>query len=89
MLVESREEFNSVLNVSGDDEIAIKELAELLARKIGYKGKILFDSTKPEGVLRKRLNDGAMRGMGWQPQITMEMGIDKYLRSRLGNRSHD
>ena len=89
MLVESHEEFQSVLNVSGEEEISIKELAELLARKIGYKGKILFDSTKPEGVLRKRLNDGAIRGMGWQPQITMELGIDNYLRSRLEKRNHN
>jgi len=78
-----------VLNVSGEEEITIKELAELLAKKIGFKGKILFDPTKPEGVLRKRLNDGAIRGMGWEPQITMEMGIDKYLQSRVETRSHD
>jgi GDP-L-fucose synthase len=89
MLVESREKFNSVLNVSGEEEITIQELAELLAKKIGFKGKILFDPTKPEGVLRKRLNDGAIRGMGWEPQITMEMGIDKYLQSRVETRSHD
>ena len=89
MLVESREEFDSVLNVSGEEEMTIKELAKVLARKIGFKGKIIFDLTKPEGVLRKRLNDSVIRGMGWQPQITMEMGIDKYLRSRLETRSHD
>ena len=89
MLVESREEFDSVFNVSGEEEMTIKELAKVLARKIGFKGKIIFDLTKPEGVLRKRLNDGAIRGMGWQPQITMEMGIDKYLRSRVETRSHD
>ena len=89
MLVESREEFDSVLNVSGEEEMTIKELAKVLARKIGFEGKIIFDSTKPEGVLRKRLNDSVIRGMGWQPQITMEMGIDKYLRSRVETRSHD
>jgi GDP-L-fucose synthase len=89
MLVESRDEFHSVLNVSSEEEITIKELAELLARKVGFEGKILFDSERPEGVLRKRLNDGAIRGTGWQPQITMEMGIDKYLRSRLDSKGHD
>lgn len=48
-----------------------------------FTGHLVFDSIAPEGVLRKKLNDSVIRQIGWQPQITIENGIDKYLQSRL------
>ena len=45
-----------IYNVGSDVEISIRELATLIAEKVGYEGKIVFDSSKPDGAARKRLN---------------------------------
>ena len=70
-------------NYSGDEtvnagtgkEITIKELAELVAKIVGYKGKIVWDTTKPNGTPRKLLDVSKSKAMGWSYKIELVDGI--------------
>ncbi len=71
------EKYNDELhvNVGYGDDVTIRELAELVQRVIGYKGKIVWDTTKPDGTPRKLLDVSRLFDMGWRPQVNLETGI--------------
>ena len=69
------------LNVGSDFEISIKDLALLIAKTIGYKGKIVWDETKPDGTPRKKLDTTLISNIGWNPKTNLETGIKKTLDS--------
>jgi GDP-L-fucose synthase len=64
------------INVGSENEISIRELAELIAQKVGYCGRTRFDSSKPDGMPRKCLDSSRMRGLGFTPAITMAQGLE-------------
>lgn len=68
------------LNVGTGQELSIKMLAELIAKKSGFEGEIKWDSTKPDGTPRKVLDVSRITAMGWQPTITLEQGIESTLK---------
>ena len=55
--------------------MSINELASTIARVVDYKGRILFDDTKPDGTKRKLLNNKRISSLGWRPKITLEDGL--------------
>ena len=63
------------INCGAGSEISIRELAELVARVVGYAGKIVFDSTKPDGTPRKLMDSSRMAALGWRPEIPLADGI--------------
>ena len=65
-----------MINIGHGKDISIHELAELIKKITGYKGKILWDSTKPDGTLRKTLDVSKMTGLGWQPKTSLKRGIE-------------
>mgnify|MGYP001242754539 CR=1 FL=1 len=65
----------SYLNVGTGNDITISELARLIAQIIGFKGKILWDNSKPDGTPRKQLDVGRIKQLGWKPKITLEKGL--------------
>ncbi len=68
----SEEQF---INVGSGTDLPIRELAETVARVIGYRGEIHWDSTKPDGTPRKLMDSSRLRALGWQPQVPFEEGI--------------
>jgi len=68
----SGEEF---VNVGTGAELTIRQLAELIAELTGYRGRIVFDSTKPDGTPRKLLDTSKLEAMGWKPRITLREGL--------------
>jgi GDP-L-fucose synthase len=62
-------------NVGSGTDLTIRELAEMVARIVGFKGKLAFDASKPDGTPRKLLDIGRMRSLGWQPRYGLEEGI--------------
>lgn len=64
-----------VVNIGYGSDITIKELAEMIASAAGYRGKILWDASRPDGMYRKLMDSSRARELGWQPQITLEAGI--------------
>jgi len=63
------------INIGYGDDISITELAFLLKEITGYKGEIIFDSTKPDGTMRKLLDTTKARSLGWTPKIKLRDGI--------------
>ena len=65
----------SHINVGTGADCTIRELAEALARVIGYAGRLEFDATKPDGTPRKLMDVSRLTAMGWQPEIALEQGL--------------
>lgn len=65
----------SHINIGTGQDCSIRELAETIARVTGYPGRLTFDSTKPDGMLRKLLDISLIRSLGWQPRIALEDGL--------------
>ncbi|MFI3294152.1 MAG: GDP-L-fucose synthase [Rikenellaceae bacterium] len=65
------------VNVGSQSELTIKELAEMVAKVVGFEGEIVWDSTKPDGTPRKLMDSTKLYNMGWKPSITLEEGIER------------
>ena len=68
------------LNVGTGKDISIKELASKISEKIGFKGNIIWDKTKPDGTPKKLLNVDKLKKMGWEPLISLDEGINKTIK---------
>ena len=64
-----------ILNIGWGEDVSIKEIAELIALEGGYKGSLVFDTTKPDGTPRKLLDTTKINNLGWKPSITLKDGI--------------
>lgn len=65
----------SHINVGSGADVTIRELAETVARIVGFQGRITFDRTKPDGTPRKLMDVSRLARMGWQASIPLEDGI--------------
>jgi len=63
------------INVGSGKDIPVREAAEVIARAVGFKGSIAYDTLKPEGVLVKLQDISKISAMGWTPKVTFEEGI--------------
>lgn len=63
------------LNVGTGEDISIKELAEMVARIVGFDGELRFDTTKPDGTPRKLMDVSRLHSLGWKAKISLEEGI--------------
>jgi GDP-L-fucose synthase len=68
---------SSHINVGVGEDITIKELAEMIAKVVGFTGEIMWNSDVPNGTLRKVLNVDKIKELGWEPKITLEEGLKK------------
>lgn len=64
-----------LINIGFGSDLAIKELAHLVAEVIGYQGEILWDASKPDGTPRKLMDSSRLFALGWKPQIALRDGI--------------
>lgn len=71
----------SHLNVGSGMEISIGSLAKLIAQVVGYQGKIVYDSTKPDGTLRKLMDSSRLSTLGWRASISLEEGVSSTYKS--------
>ena len=74
-------EILTYLNVGTGKDISIKELALKIARIINYKGKILWDKSRPDGTPKKQLNIERLKLLGWEPKIRIDEGIKNTILS--------
>jgi len=70
-------DIGEVINVGSGFEVTIKELAHLVASVVGYQGEIVWDTTKPNGTLRKLLDSSKLFSYGWKPIVTLREGITR------------
>lgn len=82
-------------NIGTGVDISIRELAKIIIEAVGFQGDLEFDTSKPDGTLRKLLDVSHMKALGWRAQIFLHDGIKATyvdylanLRSKLPQRSH-
>jgi GDP-L-fucose synthase len=68
---------DGLFNVGSGEDVTIRELAETVMSVVGLEGKIMLDSSKPDGTPRKLLDVGRMRAIGWQAKTALREGITK------------
>ena len=66
-----------IINVGTGKDITIKELAITIADVVGFKGEIVWDTSKPNGTPRKVLNVDKIKSLGWKPKVGLREGIEK------------
>ena len=75
------EEWHSpeIINVGAGTDLSIKALAKLIADKVGFTGGLVWDTSMPDGMLRKCLDVSKIAALGFQPEIPLESGIDRVI----------
>lgn len=68
-----------LINIGYGEDVTIAELAQLIARKIGFTGRLRFDPLRPDGTMRKLMDSSRMRSLGWKPKIDLEQGIEQMI----------
>ena len=69
------EKASGVFNAGAGEDLTIRELAELVCETVGFKGKLVFDRSKPDGVRRKLLDISKIRKLGWRPETPLKKGL--------------
>src|SRR6202158_1816966 len=66
-----------IVNIGWGEDVTIRELAETVADVAGFKGRLAFDSSKPDGTPRKLLDTSRLTSLGWKPKIKLRAGIEQ------------
>ena len=75
---------NCHINIGTGKEITIRQLAELIVNTVGYQGRLTFDTSKPDGTMRKLTDPGKLHTLGWHHKIDIEEGVQRMYRWYLG-----
>ena len=78
---------NDHINVGSGNEVSIVNLAKIIAKVIGFKGKFIFDSFKPDGTPRKFISSKKINSLGWKSKTGLLMGIENTYHWYLKNKS--
>ncbi|GHV58100.1 GDP-L-fucose synthase [Bacteroidia bacterium] len=79
---------NTHINIGTGKEVSIRELAEIIAKTVGYKGEFVFNAGKPDGTMRKLTDPSKLHRLGWHHQIEIEQGVEKLYNWYLWERQH-
>jgi GDP-L-fucose synthase len=74
-----------IFNIGCGDDVTISELAEFVQSAVGFKGRVVFDATKPDGAPRKLLDVGRLREVGWKARVSLPDGIKRAYDDYLAN----
>jgi len=74
------------INVGSGQEISIKNLADKISKAVGFSGEIIWDSSKPDGTMRKVLDSSRIANLGWKPTISLDQGIASTVEWYLENK---
>ncbi len=75
---------NTHINVGTGIELTIAELAELVRRTVGFDGEIRWDSSKPDGTMRKLCDVSKLHSLGWRHTVELPQGVDMLYKWYLG-----
>ena len=73
-------------NIGMGEDLTIRELAQTIAKVVGYEGQLKFDISKPDGTPQKLLNIDKIKALGWQPTTSLEVGLKQSYADFLSNR---
>ena len=74
------------INIGSGHEVSIKELAAKISKAVGFNGEIIWDSSKPDGTMRKVLDSSKISKLGWKPLISLDQGIASTVEWYLQNK---
>ena len=77
LIKDKKEIRNTHINIGTGSDITIKDLSSLIARIIDYKGSISFDSSKPDGTMKKLTDPSKLNGLGWKHQVEIKEGVER------------
>jgi GDP-L-fucose synthase len=77
----------SIVNVGTGEDVSIKELTELIRDVVGYTGSLTWDTSKPDGTLRKLLDVSKLHALGWKHTVSLKEGIEKTYAWYLANKN--
>lgn len=79
---------NLPMNLGGGRDYSIREIAEMVARLVGFRGTLVFDASRPDGSPRKLLDSSRSHTLGWSPKVSLEDGLkrtyDWFVKERYG-----
>lgn len=70
-------EGDDFFNVGYGEEVTIMELALLIKKVVGFEGELIMDASKPDGTMRKLTDISRIKALGWEPKITLEVGVEE------------
>jgi GDP-L-fucose synthase len=76
---------SQLINIGSGQEISIRHLAQLIADIVGFRGRLVFDHTKPDGTPRKLVNSDRLHALGWAARTELRSGIEKVYRHWLSS----
>ena len=76
-----------LVNIGTGTDVTIKELTEIVAAVVGFKGKIAWDPTKPDGTPRKLMDVSRLSALGWKAKIGVREGVEKTYASFLAEQA--
>ena len=68
---------NCHINVGTGKELTIRELSELVIKAVGFEGEVVFDTSKPDGTMRKLIDVSKLHSLGWTHKVEIENGVKK------------
>ncbi|TXX88131.1 GDP-L-fucose synthase [Vibrio cholerae] len=78
----------SHINVGTGKDCTIREMAETMAKVVGFEGEVVFDSSKPDGTPRKLMDVSRLASLGWQYKVELENGLRNTYQWFLANQDH-
>lgn len=78
----------SHINVGTGKDCTIREMAEIMAKVVGFEGEVVFDSSKPDGTLRKLMDVSRLASLGWKYKVELETGLRNTYEWFLANQDH-
>jgi len=75
---------HDLYNIGSGKDLSITELAELIIEAVGFEGSIVYDKTKPNGAMRKLLDNRRILSLGWTPKVTEGVGLVRAYQEFLG-----
>lgn len=77
------------INVGSGEEVSIRELAELVRETVGFRGRLRFDPSKPDGTPRKRLDTSRLEALGWRARTPLREGLARAYAAFLAETGRD
>lgn len=74
-IMKLKENVPDLINIGTGSDISIAELAQIIADELGFDGKLIFETSKPDGTMKKLLDVSKIKSLGWSPKINLREGI--------------
>ncbi len=83
--VMQKESFSGMTNIGTGQDVSIKELAQAICKVVGFDGSLVFDASKPDGVMKKLQDVSLLSSIGWTAPTNLQTGLEKTYRWYLEN----